>query len=117
MSDRDYAQFDEAARRSFLLGIQHGKKKRAKEAEKRAKETLRKVRAERRHSRKEEREQAIQELVHRQTKLGIRPIPLLTDGCHSLLIAEVDAANPTDVRLGEIEVKGNADPPEETILL
>jgi hypothetical protein len=117
MSDKDHAQFDEAARRSFLLGIQHSKKKKAKEAEKRAKETLRKVRAERRHSRKEEREQAIQELVQKQTKLGIRPIPLLTDGCRSLLIAEVDASNPTNVKLGEIEITDKGDPPDDPVLL
>jgi hypothetical protein len=116
MSD-DRAEFNESARRSFLLGIKHSKKKKAKEAEKRAKETLRKVRAERRHQRKEERETVVKELVEKQAKLGIRPTPLLADGNNVLLFAEVDAANPTEVKLGEMEVKDNGSPPQEMVLL
>jgi hypothetical protein len=105
----DRVEYNEAAHRSFLLSVKHSKKQKAKRAEKLAKETLRKVRADRRHQRKEEREQVVRDLVKKQTKLGIQSLPLYTESHGSILFAEVDAANPTEVKLAELEITKDTD--------
>ena len=98
------AEFNPVERRQFLMSIKNHKRTKRKRAEKLAKETLRKVRAERRHQRKEEREEVVKTLVQKQSKLGIKALPLFAEEEKALVMAEVDPSNPSEVKVTEIDI-------------
>ena len=98
------AEFNPVERRQFLMSIKNHKRQKRKRAEKLAKETLRKVRAERRNKLKEEREEIVKTLVKKQSKMGIKALPLFAAEEKALLMAEVDAANPSEVKVTEIDM-------------
>lgn len=102
MSEKVEYSADE--RRSFLLSIQNGKRTKKKKAEKLAKVTLRKVRAERRNLRKEEREEVMRKIVRKQSNMGIKALPLFASRTQTLLVAEVDAADPQNVTVSEVKM-------------
>ena len=102
--DENKAEFNEQERRAFLLSIKNHKKTKRKRAEKLAKETLRKIRSERRNKRKEEREEVVKELVKKQSKMGIKALPLFAKEEQAVLMAEVDPSNPSEVKVTTIDL-------------
>lgn len=98
------AEYDPAQRRSFLISVKNSKKNKRKKAEKLAKETMKQVRAERRVQKREAINENIKELVKKQSKLGIKALPIFAQEEKQIVMAEVDAANPTEITLTEVGV-------------
>ena len=73
-------EFDETSRKSFLLGLKNKKKRKEKKAKIIAKEILNKARAELRHKKKEKQQEDIKTLLRKQSKLGIQPLSIFTEG-------------------------------------
>lgn len=97
-------EYDPAQRRAFLIGVKNSKKNKRKKAEKLAKETMKKVRAERRVQKREAIQENIKQLVKKQSKLGIKALPIFAEEEKQIVMAEVDAANPTEIKLSEVGI-------------
>ena len=102
--DNTKAEFDAGSRKRFLLTIKNHSKIKAKEKKKLAKEALAKSRAELRQKHKQERQEFLNQLVNeRGTKIDRLPL-FADDFKNQITMAEVEASNPTEVKISVLDV-------------
>lgn len=109
----DKVEFDPGSRKKFLLEIKNHSKIKEKEKAKYAKEKLAKSRAELRQKHKQERQELYDELVNvRGAKFD--KLPLFAENYRNEIpMAEVEATNPTEVKMSVLDVDKEPEIPAE----
>lgn len=109
----DKVEFDPNSRKKFLLDIKNHSKIKEKEKAKYAKEKLAKSRAELRQKHKQERQELYDELVNvRGTNFDRLPL-FADDYKNEIPMAEVEASNPTEVKMSVLDVDKEPELPKE----